>query len=236
MTPVIVIRPQPGCDATVGALRARGLDARGFPLFTVRPVPWTAPDPAEIDALLVGSANALRHGGEALTAFRGKPVHAVGRATAQAAREAGFDVATVGDGSLQAVLDRIDPAHRRLLRLAGRERIALVPPPGASIVERILYASDARPMPRELADLLRAPALVMLHSGMAARHFAAECARAGTGRAALRIAAIGPRVAEAAGDGWGAVASARNADETALLALVDEMCQTRGETGSVQRT
>ena len=235
MIPVIIIRPQPGCDASVGAARAAGLDARGFSLFTVRPVPWSPPDPAGIDALLAGSANAFRHGGEGLSAFRGKPVHAVGRVTAQAAREAGFAVATVGEGSLQAVLGRIDPAHRRLLRLAGRERIALDPPPGATIVERVLYASDAGPMPPELVGLLRMPALILLHSGMAARHFAAECARVGIDRAMLRLAAIGPRVAQVAGGGWDAVVSAPRPDDAALLALAGEMCQTRGETGSVQR-
>jgi len=43
--------------------RKQGLDAHGFALFEVRPLPWELPDPDAIDALLFGSANALRHGG-----------------------------------------------------------------------------------------------------------------------------------------------------------------------------
>lgn len=79
MIPLIVIRPQPGCDASVAAARARGLDAHGFPLFAVRALDWQPPAPDSFDALLIGSANALRHGGAALAAWRGKPAYAVGR-------------------------------------------------------------------------------------------------------------------------------------------------------------
>ena len=53
MTPLIVIRPQPGCDASVAAARAFGLVAQGHPLFEVRPLEWDAPDPASFDALLI---------------------------------------------------------------------------------------------------------------------------------------------------------------------------------------
>ena len=45
MIPLIVIRPQPGCDASVAAARARGLDAHGFPLFAVRALDWQPPAP-----------------------------------------------------------------------------------------------------------------------------------------------------------------------------------------------
>ena len=88
MIPVIVIRPQPGCDATVAAASDMDLEVHGFPLFEVRPLAWEAPDPDEIDALLIGSANALRHAGAALSAFRGKPTYTVGETTAEAARAA----------------------------------------------------------------------------------------------------------------------------------------------------
>ena len=82
MTPLIVIRPQPGCDASVAAARAFGLVAQGHPLFEVRPLEWDAPDPASFDALLIGSANALRHGGAALAQYRGRPAYVVGETTA----------------------------------------------------------------------------------------------------------------------------------------------------------
>jgi len=225
MIPIIVIRPQPGCDATVAAAWAQALDARGFPLFIVKPVAWEPPPAESVDALLIGSANALRHGGPGLAAYNGKPAYAVGAATAEAGRIAGLDIVATSNGSLQAVLDDLRTGHRRLLRLAGRERVELSPPPGVTIVERTVYASKPQPLPGALRNLLAKPAVVLLHSAEAARHFAYLCERGGVTRAHLSLAAIGPRVAEAAGQGWRAVAAAASPDDAALLALAREMCQ-----------
>jgi uroporphyrinogen-III synthase len=229
-----VIRPQPGCDATVAAARALGLDARGFPLFAVRPVAWSPPDPGSVDALLIGSVNALRHGGKALAHYRGKPAYAVGRASADAARAAGLEVIAASESTQQAMLADLHPDHRRLLRLAGEVRGDLIAPPGVTIAERVVYASDSQPMPPALAALLRAPVLVLLHSGEAARHFAGLCDRHRIARAPLSLAAIAPRVAEAAGGGWRAVAAAARPDDAALLALAREMCQTGGGSENYQ--
>jgi uroporphyrinogen-III synthase len=225
MIPLIVIRPQPGCDASVAAARARGLDAHGFPLFAVRALDWQPPAPDSFDALLIGSANALRHGGAALAAWRGKPAYAVGRTTADAARAAGLDVIATGHGGLQAMLAGLRPEHTRLLRLAGRERVDLTPPAGTTLAERVLYASEPLPLPPPLAALLAGGAVVALHSGEAARHFAALCTHRGLDRARIALAAIGPRVAAAAGTGWAALAAAPRPDDDALLALAHQMCQ-----------
>ena len=225
MLPVIVIRPEPGCARTVAAARAAGMAAHGYPLFAVRPVAWSPPDPSAIDALLIGSANALRHGGAGLEAFRGFPAHVVGAVTADAALAAGLRLESVGEGGLQAVLDTVDPASGRLLRLAGRERVVLAPPAGVTLTERVVYASDPLDFQPALAELLRAPALVLLHSGEAARHFAALVDAAGLARSPLRIAAIGPRVIEQAGTGWAGLRAADRPDDAALLALAARMCQ-----------
>ncbi len=225
MVPLVVIRPEPGCTATVSAARAAGLDPRGFPLFAVTPRSWQAPPPGEHDALLLGSANALRHAGPGLAALRHLPAYVVGETTATAAREAGIKVAGQGQGGLQGVLGQLDPAHRRLLRLAGEERITLTLPPGVTMTERVVYASQAQLMPPELAALLAEPAIIALHSAEAAQHFAAECVRNGLRRAPLRICALGPRIAAAAGDGWGEVAIAAEISDRALLALAHQMCQ-----------
>lgn len=225
MIPLVVLRPEPGCAATVVAARAAGMRAHGFPLFEVRALAWEPPDRAEFDALLIGSANALRHGGPALERYRGMPAYVVGPATAAQATEAGLEVAGTGTGGLQAVLDGISHRHGRLLRLAGRDRVRLSPTAGVTIDERVVYASEALPMPDDLASLLGEPAVVLLHSAEAARHFAREADSRGIARARLRLAAIGPRVAEAAGAGWSELRTAGSADETALLALAGEMCQ-----------
>lgn len=223
--PVIVLRPEPGCAATVAAARAAGLEAHGHPLFAVRALAWQAPDRDGVDGLLLGSANAPRHAGPALERYRGKRAWCVGEATAEAARAAGFIVAATGSGGLQPVLDAIPPA--RLLRLCGTERVALTPPPGVSLTERVVYETLALPIDPALAVRLARGAVVLLHSAAAATHFAHEVARLGIDRTALHLAALGPRIAQAAGSGWGSIATATQADAAALLALARDLCQSR---------
>lgn len=224
MTFVLAIRPEPGCSATLGAGRAAGLSIEGCPLFEIRPLAWDAPPADSIDGLLLGSANAVRHGGTALESYRSKPVYAVGSATAAAAEAAGFTVAAIGPGVLQKLVDKLAPPLR-LLRLTGAEHVPLAPPQGIEVIVRVGYESVPAPLPNALAERLRGGALVLLHSAAAARHFAAECDRHGVSRDALRIAALGPRIAAAAGEGWGEVRSAAEPSEAEILALTRQMCQ-----------
>ena len=67
-------------------------------------------------------------------------------------------------------------------------------------------------------------ATVLLHSGEAASHFAAECDRLGIARGIVRLAALAPRIAEAAGEGWRALAIAPQTRDRALLELARDMC------------
>ncbi len=225
MIPLMVIRPEPGCGATVASAGMLGMAAAGFPLFTLTPRDWTPPSLDEVDGLLIGSAAAIRHGGAALATMRHLPVHAIGETTAQVARVAGFRVASTGTGGLQQLLETITPASR-LLRLAGEERVALTPPPGVTMVERIVYASLPLPFPDGLAVQLENSAIVLLHSAVAASHFAAELERQQIARTNIHLAALAPPIAEAAGDGWASVRSAAMPNDAALLALAAQLCQT----------
>jgi uroporphyrinogen-III synthase len=225
--PIIAIRPEPGCSATVEAGRAAGLAVEGHPLFEVRPLAWDAPAVEAIDALLLGSANALRHGGAALDAFRGKPVHAVGEATAAAAEAAGSTVASVGGGDLQSLVYALG-APLRLLRVTGAEHVPLAVPTGIEVETRVAYESVPLALPESLAERLRDGGLVLLHSAAAARHFAAECDRREVPRSAIALGALAPRIADAAGEGWREVRSAAEPREAALLALARDMCHYPG--------
>ena len=229
IAPVIVIRPEPGCATTVAAARAMGMEAHGFALSRVEPVAWTPSDPAHLDALLLGSANALRHGGLGLAALAALPAYAVGATTAAAARAAGLTVVATGAGGLQALLDSdLTPAHHRLLRLTGEEGLPLHAPPGVTIAERVVYSVQPRPMPAALARLLMTQALprvlVLIHSAAALRHFAGECYRLEIARGKIALIGIGPRVIAAAGPGWAEIAAAASPDDTALLALARRLC------------
>jgi uroporphyrinogen-III synthase len=221
---LFIIRPEPGCTATAAAARALGLDVTAAPLFTIQPCAWTPP-PGCFDAIIAGSANAFRHGGAGLDGLRGLPVLAVGPSTAEAARAAGFAVASTGKGGLQELLDRHSGDFRELLRLSGRDRVGLNPLPGLRVTECIVYASEAAPMPGQVAEALRKGGVAALHSAIAARHFAAECNRLGISRGGITLAVIGPRVADACGTGWAAIACAETPDDTALLALAQVLCQ-----------
>ena len=233
MSPVIVIRPEPGNAATVAAAQALDLNAHGFPMFKVRPLPWDMPEADSFDALLIGSANAVRHGGSAIASFAGKPVYAVGETTARMARDAGLDPVATGEGGLQDLMGRLDPGHRRLLRLTGETRVDVTPPEGVTLDERTVYTVDPQPMPDQLGKMLQRPCLVLLHSAEAARHFAAACAERGIDRTHVALACIGERVAEAAGSGWQQVRSADKPSEKAMLALTVRMCE--GDDGPRQR-
>jgi len=202
------------------------LEVHGAPLFTIEPVAWDTPDPADYDGLLVGSANVFRHGGEALAGFRSLPVHVVGGTTADAARVAGFTVGEIGHGGLQSLLDGIAGRDTRLLRLAGEERVALTVPHGIQVDTRVVYRVVPQELALDAAQLLGAGGVVALHSGAAARQFAAECDRLGVDRARVALVAIGPRVAKEAGEGWQSIHIAEAPEDGEVLALASALCQT----------
>lgn len=223
---LLVVRPEPGNAATLAAAKSLGLEAHGEPLFEIASVAWSALPAADFDAVLIGSANVLRHGGEALARYAALPAYVVGQSTAEAARQAGFAVAAVGSGGLQSLTARLaEDGRRRVLRLAGAEHVPLRVPPGTAIESVVVY--EARPLPLGTASaaLLGNETVVMLHSAAAARHFAEECGRMVIVRASIALACLGPRIAAAAGDGWASVASAERPDDAALLALATRMCQ-----------
>ena len=225
--PLVVIRPEPGNTATLAAARALGLEVHPEPLFRIVATAWVPPPVAQFDAVLIGSANAVRHGGQALAGYAALPAYVVGRATAQAARDAGFTVAASGSGGLQDLTAKLtQDGRKRVLRLAGAEHVALASAPGTAINTVVVYEAEPLQLGLVCASLLGKGAVVILHSVAAARHFAAECERQGVVRGSVALACLGPRIAAAAGDGWASVASADRPDDTTLLALAARMCQT----------
>lgn len=223
MLPVLVIRPEPGNAATVAAARALGLDAHGYPLFDMAAAPWSVPDPAPYRALLAGSANVFRLGGEGLSQLRHLPVHAVGAVTADAARAAGFAVEAIGEGGLQPMASALAPG--RYLRLAGEKRVPLALPEGVQVDDIVVYAAAGLPMPPALVSALAGPAVVLLHSGEAATHFAAESARLGVNRSKIALACLAPRIGQMAGHGWQHIEIAETRSDHAVLALAVQMCK-----------
>lgn len=220
MRRLIVLRPEPGASETVERARALGLDARAMPLFEVEPVAWQPPDATAFDALLLTSANAVRHGGPGLQALRGLPVHAVGEATAVAARDAGFDIRSTGNDGAERLVGSIEQTLR-LLHLCGehrhhvdsRQEIAAIP----------VYRSEALPPPEPLAEAQGAT--VAVHSSRAATRFSELASQASLDRATIRIAAISAAALAAAGDGWDRSEAADRPTDDALLAVAARLCE-----------
>jgi len=218
MRRLIVLRPEPGASETVRRAEAMGLSAAPLPLFAIEPLNWTVPDPAQFDALLLTSANAVRQSGDGLKRFRCMPTHAVGGTTAEAARAAGLSVATTGSRGVEQVLGAL-PHGLRLLHLCGEHRRH---PTDAlqSITAVAVYRSQAIPGP-DLACL--SDAVVAVHSPRAAARLSGLVA--GEARPGIRIAAISSAAADAAGDGWECVEIAGAPNDTELLALAARLCE-----------
>jgi uroporphyrinogen-III synthase len=219
MTRLAVLRSEPGASDTVRKARRRGLDAISLSLFQVEPVAWEVPDIDHFDALLLTSANAVLHGGAGLDGLKSLPVYAVGAATAQAAREAGFDIVMTGAGGVDELLRKISPGVK-MLHVCGEHRRGPANPLQA-ITPITVYRSLERPSP----DLSQAEnAVVLVHSARAAAVFRKMLDAADFNRVSVAIAAISDAAAKAAGGGWKSVDVAQRPSEDALLALAERLC------------
>lgn len=215
MRRLLVLRPEPDASTTVRGARQCGLEAIAVPLFAIEPMQWQAPESSRFDGLLLTSANAVRHAGGQLEQLRGLPVHAVGEATAAAAREAGFDIAATGDAGVERLIGSIGP-ELRLLHLCGEARREITDPR-----QRITPVMVYRSNPIEHPDLSAAPgAVALVHSPRAGQKFAELV----PDRGSIIVAAISAAAAQAAGGGWESVEAAENPTDEALLALAARLC------------
>lgn len=208
-----ILRPEPGGAATAARVRAAGLDPVLLPLFAVVPLDWAPPDPAGFDALLLTSANAVRHAGAGLARLARLPVLAVGPETADAAAAAGLNVVACGSAGVAALLAG-QPSSRRLLWLAGRERTAIDHPAIHAVIP--VYASEGLAWTPEQAAKLR-DSVALVHSARAMRQLTGQLDAHSIPRASVRLAAISARAADADARGWDRVAIAAQPNDTALI-------------------
>lgn len=206
-----MLRPEPANRVTAAAIEARGRRAIRLPLFEARPVSWTVPDPADFDALIITSTNALRHGGAGLARLIGLPLYTVGPASAEAGRRMGFNLAGTGSSGSAELLRLAEAAGvRHALHLAGRERTIT---PGRIVAEILtVYASDPVTVSPEQVARLNG-SVVLIQSARAGARLAGLVAD----RASIAIAAISPAAAAAAGSGWERVVTTSTVDSEALI-------------------
>jgi uroporphyrinogen-III synthase len=215
---LLVIRPQPGADATAARVEGAGHEPLLMPLFAVEPVAWTAPPLENYDALLLTSANAVRQAGEQLSALAQLPVLAVGKVTATAAERAGLNVTVMGEAGVDSLLQAAQ--NRRLLWLAGEDRTIPVAPDSVQIDTRVVYRSAALAKPANFGAVTLLADFVLLHSARAAARFSLLADKEAIDRRHISIAALSDGIAEAAGKGWKSVRIAAAPNDAALLSCL----------------
>jgi uroporphyrinogen-III synthase len=215
---LLVVRPQPGADATAARIGAAGHVPILMPLFAVQSVSWQAPSTAGYDGLLLTSANAVREAGAQIALFAHLPVYAVGSVTATAAEQAGLRLTHIGKSGADALLAEL--RNCRLLWLAGEDHSTISTDRSVEIDQRIVYRSAALPIPQGFREITMQADHVLLHSARAAERFAAIIAGQALDRADISIAALSENIAIAAGEGWKSRHVAPHPTDGALLSCL----------------
>ncbi len=217
---VAITRAQPQAERTAELVRARGAEAIVAPLLTIVPCGYdTSTQGAQ--AIIFTSSNGVHAFPDARGA-RDRIVLAVGDATAEAAREAGFDDVRSADGDVRSLAAlakaALDPAKGKLIHIAG-DHVAgdlggELRAAGFSVERRLAYASVAA---FALPDALTQPLdIVLFHSVRAAETFIALGA---PNAAQLTAGCLSAAVAEAAGkSSWKRIVTAPHPREDDLLA------------------
>lgn len=216
---VAVTRALPDAEATAAKLRRLGAEPVVAPLLTIVPCGYDT-NVEDAQAIIFTSAAGVRAFPDAHNQ-RARPVLAVGEATAEAARDAGFVDVRSADGDVVklAALAKgtLDPSDGKLIHIGG-EHVAgdlsgeLVQA-GFTIERRTAYAAVAvAALPANLHERLD---IVLFHSARAAE----TMARLGAPQAEARIAAcLSESVAKtAAQSAWKQIVVAPAPREDALL-------------------
>ena len=223
---VWVTRAEPGASATAERVRTAGHPALVGPLLAVRPLPAPEPRSSGVGALAFTSAAGVRAATASPLAdhWRGLPVFAVGDATADAARRAGFPTVTSAGGDVRAlarlVIEFRGEFSGEVLHLGAQNRagdlagaLAAAGVPARTVA---LYETVALPLPPEVRARWSELRAVTIHSPRAARAFLA--ATAALEASHLIAACISSSAAAPLYGRVGEVRVAAEPNESALLA------------------
>lgn len=207
-----ITRAQPGADATAERVRALGHEAVVAPLLAVRILPNVEVDLTGVAALAFTSANGVRAFADAC-GERSLRVFAVGAATAQAARQAGFRSVLSADGDVEALAEGIGVRRSELKGAVLHPGAAEPAGDLAGALEKhgvearrlILYETAPVALTREEAQSLTGSDAALLHSPRAAQvlarvlkaHPAPELRALGLSKAVIKPLARTPLAAKA---------------------------------------
>jgi uroporphyrinogen-III synthase len=235
---VLVTRPAPDNNATASALRARGYDTALSPVLRFEAIPFHDDEDVSYDGIIVTSANALRAVADhaAMNHLRKLTLFAVGAASADAAREAGFKnvLSAKGDGaSLRDLVVKKLKKGSTLCYLAGadlsRDLAGELGARGFTIITHTTYRM--MPVSQLSADVVAAfnaerIDAVLHFSRRSARAFFEAARASGVEISALALphCCISEAVAAVAHEAGAAqVAAARALDEAAVLDALERI-------------
>ncbi|MBL8835233.1 MAG: uroporphyrinogen-III synthase [Alphaproteobacteria bacterium] len=237
---ILLARPREDAERLAPKLVARGHEVLIEPLINIVPVPGVAIDLEGVQAVLFTSANGVRAFAGA-SPRRDLTVLAVGEATAEAARLAGFTSVESAGGDVndlaRLVRARLDPAGGALLHAAGSavagDLAGSLEAAGFSIRRAVLYGAwpvDKLSAPAAAVLAAKAVDLVVLFSPRSAETFVKLVQSAGLAESVGRVVMLGlsPAVATAAaGLHWAERLAADKPEEPALLNAIDRLAQQR---------
>ena len=232
---LLITRPEQDAGALAAALSEHGHSARLEPLIAIVPDPDAVIPDKRYQAVLVTSANGVRAlaGNAGFERLQGTPVLAVGRASAEASRQAGFARIEDASGDLHDLVrlvgEHCSPAAGPLLYAAGKvisgDLKAMLEAEGYEVDRVVLY--DAVP-----AERLTSGALSALRSGEidGVLHFSPRTARVWA-RLAPNDArdlvhfclsqAVADALLEELDEPAGSIRVAERPNQDALMALID---------------
>lgn len=218
---LLIIRPQPGADATAHRLRAAGHDPIVVPLFTIQHLSVQAFSTEGYDAVLLTSGNAARAAFDFLDGNRRLPIYAVGSATASALQKLSLSAAKTGSEGVDALVRATaSDGHKRLLWLAGEDHSPVPRIEGVGIEVQTVYRSATLDLPQSFAKSVKQSDAVILHSSRAAAHFAELCETLELPRAEITLATFSAAIARSAGQNWAATIVADAPNDAALLQAI----------------
>ncbi|WP_196260221.1 uroporphyrinogen-III synthase [Pelagibacterium limicola] len=150
---LLVTRPEPDATRTAAHLAALDLEPVVAPMLEAIAQSDPLPEPETFFALAATSVNAVRFLADRNPhpAFFKKPLYAVGEATADAARDAGFDMVSAAEGTLADLVALIVRTHRGgpIFHPAARDLSgslgAALKPHSIDVLVATLYAMEQVP-------------------------------------------------------------------------------------------
>ncbi len=235
---LVITRPRPDAEHLARRIETLGHDALTAPVMDMRWHRVNPPDPARLSGLIITSRNALRglEKNHDLAPYADLPLFAVGRKSAEAAKNRGFSQVFEAAGRAPDLLPLITrhftaPPHAPLYHPGGRKLAFDLAPglqrEGIGLTRQIVYETVALDtLPPALVSSLETATVdgVLLLSPRTARLFGALVTKQGLAHHFSTVSSLclSPNVAAAAHDlPWRKTLIAPRPDLDSLLDLID---------------